>query len=820
MENEDKAFKLLANKRIAAEFFKQKLEMKRRMRKLKEMTIAFFFRLWAKKIFVLLLIVCFLWGGFTPKLVVIVSAETQGSYEVENMFLQFSSLKHHGEALGWSNPESEGAPDPSSWDHYQGLVRYPGKGVPIFYVTQNDDDDAILPGANDKGGYLHVIRFGTRPTTGERLRSNLQVIGRDTAETYPNPADTWLKSIRFDGSLVIDGTFLPAYVHPGGMAIIEDILFMALDTPRVDSSRPGQILLFDLSELANGRENPIPIQAIKLDHKIDNLGIVKLDDDYIIWVNGDGGRVTKFYKTSHNNLRDNNLELIKIQDWNPDSGDDYNGNGEPFPSGTGAHQSSALIRETAGSLYLIGMRNTGVLASSGTDYADLYRVDSKSDGSFKLTRLLTKHFYCVYDGGESGGAGSDMRIGNFRAAGNAYVSPSGELILYSIPHDDEDWADPDFTKLGEFRHWDVNRENSPLRLPTVDTKGPYSVNEGASVALNGFGGPPADRPWVELYDDDHWEDRSIVVDYDDQMNLELNNFNHLDNFNDKTSSVRWRSPIGLDIELFDDDNFRDRHIILRGTGETEYVADLETQVVVPGVVEHPGKRSGQELDFNDKTSSMRFVGNMPSSSLSINWDLDGDYLFGETGSSALYGNEVGSNPLFDASDLDGPSNVRVALKVTASGFATETTIVNIINVAPSVDAGPEIVVPLGQEVAFTATYTDPGEPWEDYNYTVNWGDKPISLIIPQPAYGGQISLSHLYSEEGIYTVTLRVTDKDGGVGTDNLTVKVGNFTSFELSWCNLYTVLVSNAPPIIIGTAATCIAVAVAVALYRRRRAH
>jgi hypothetical protein len=820
LENEDKPSKLPAITRITAEVSKQKSEIQRGVQKLKKTTPTFLLRAQAKKISVLLIVACFLGGSLAAKpfttlsaetQIAIASPETQGNYEVENMFLQFSSLKHHGEALGWSNPESQGAPDPSSSNHYQGLVRYPGKGVPIFYVTQKDDD---------KGGYLHIIRFGTRSTTGERLRSNLQIIGRDTAETYPDPADTWLKSIRFDGSLIIDGTFLPAYVHPGGMAIIEDILFMALDTPIVDSSPPGQIVLFDLSELANGRENPTPIQAIALNHKIDNLGIAKLNDDYIIWVNGDGGRVTKFYKTSSSNLRDNNLGLVKIQDWDPSSIDDYDGNGDPFPSGSGAHQSSALIRETGGDLYLIGMRHPGGLPWIGSDYADLYRVDSKPDGGFKLTHFLTKHFYCVYDGGQSGGTGSDMRIGNFAAAENAYVSPSGELILYSIPHDDEDWADPDFTKLGEFRHWDVNCENSPLRLPTVDAHGPYAVNEGASVTLNGFGGLPADRPWVELYDDNHWEDRSIMVDYDDRMNFELNNFNNLDNFNDKSSSVRWRSPVGLDIELYDDDNFRDRYIILRGTGETEYIADLETQVVVPGVVEHPGKGSGERLAFNDKTSSMRFVGNVLNYLLSINWDLDGDYLFGETGSSALYGDEVGSNPLFDASDLDGPSNVSVTLKVTGSDFVTETTIVNIINVPPFVDAGPDIVVPLGQEVAFTATYTDPGESWEEYNYTVNWGDKPISLIIPLPAYGGQISLSHLYSEEGIYTVKLRVTDKDGGVGTDNLKVKVGNFTSFELSWRNLYTVLISNAPPIIIGTAAACIAVAVGVALYRRRRAH
>jgi len=132
-----------------------------------------------------------------------VPSNAQGMFVVENALAQFASLKHQGEALAWTKSEADGAPDPSLYDHYQGLARYPGDGVPVFYVTQMDDDDG-----GKKGGYLLVVRFGTRPSTGERLRSNLLEKGADTRYTYPPEADTYVRHIRFDGSLVVPAVTL------------------------------------------------------------------------------------------------------------------------------------------------------------------------------------------------------------------------------------------------------------------------------------------------------------------------------------------------------------------------------------------------------------------------------------------------------------------------------------------------------------------------------------------------------------------------------------------------------------------------------------
>src|SRR5690606_8203046 len=61
-------------------------------------------------------------------------------------------------------------------------------------------DDATLPGALDKGGYLHVVRMTTRPSWGERLRSNVQRVGSDTEDTPPPAGDRWVRSLRFNGA--------------------------------------------------------------------------------------------------------------------------------------------------------------------------------------------------------------------------------------------------------------------------------------------------------------------------------------------------------------------------------------------------------------------------------------------------------------------------------------------------------------------------------------------------------------------------------------------------------------------------------------------
>jgi len=275
-----------------------------------------------------------------------------GNFVIFDSLNQFISLKHHGEALAWRNDESMGAPDPNLCDHYQGIVRYPGKGVPVFYVTQSDTTKSVSSGCligngYSNGGYLHIIRFGTRDQDGERLRSNVQTIGMDTEEVTPSASDTWVTSLRFDGNLSVPGG-LDAYKHPGGPVIIDDVLILPMDQPLDSGSDTAVLVFFDLAD----KLNPNPVQAIALDHSIDNLTVTKLmNESYLLWTNGDGGKDMNIYVIAANtDLAGGNVDIGNAILWDSSTG---LADGSSWPTDTGAHQSSTFYRNSDYTLFLL-----------------------------------------------------------------------------------------------------------------------------------------------------------------------------------------------------------------------------------------------------------------------------------------------------------------------------------------------------------------------------------------------------------------------------------------------------------------------------------
>jgi len=99
-----------------------------------------------------------------------------------------------------------------------------------------------------------------------------------------------------------------------------------------------------------------------------------------------------------------------------------------------------------------------------------------------------------------------------------------------------------------------------------------------------------------------------------------------------------------------------------------------------------------------------------------------------------------------------------------------TTTVTIRNFPPTVDAGTDERVGLGELVTLNTTFTDPGTdaPW---SYSVDWGDGSVdggsttSQSIPTAP-------SHTYAALGDYVVNVTVTDARGGAGSDHVTAMV------------------------------------------------
>lgn len=111
--------------------------------------------------------------------------------------------------------------------------------------------------------------------------------------------------------------------------------------------------------------------------------------------------------------------------------------------------------------------------------------------------------------------------------------------------------------------------------------------------------------------------------------------------------------------------------------------------------------------------------------------------------------------------------------LVSDGFDAGTAggILKIENVAPTVDAGPDVELESGQTLDVSADFSDKGVHDRPWSWTIDWGDgtddtgSTNNQFLP-------ISASHQVCEVGSQTVAVNVTDKDGGTGSDELTLTV------------------------------------------------
>ena len=143
------------------------------------------------------------------------------------------------------------------------------------------------------------------------------------------------------------------------------------------------------------------------------------------------------------------------------------------------------------------------------------------------------------------------------------------------------------------------------------------------------------------------------------------------------------------------------------------------------------------------------------------WDLDNNGTFETPGQGVSF------------AGLDGPSDHTVGVKVTDNGglSAVAVTTIHINNVPPKV--GTPVVSPEpsteGSSVTANASFNDPAGSFDEpYLCTVNYGDGSGNL--PGAVNGSTCTgPAHIYPTFGQYTVTIRITDKDGGANSNATT---------------------------------------------------
>jgi hypothetical protein len=716
--------------------------------------------------------------------------------DVEN---QYSLLTELPEPLGFN---LGGSPDPSSCKHYQAMVRVDGvDGTPFFLMTRSGNlpssvpsgilcDDS--PGETDHG-HLIVFRMVSRPKHGERLRSNRLRKGMVVNGTPPptgdkasiyftvvggNPRDP--DPARRPGVVVRDGDGNPpqrVYRHPGGMQVVGRMLAVALESPS-DASLPGtQIMFFDVSNPENPvfRSQYTPINgAGQTRASAGTVAITPLPSGrYLMMTTGGANTTWYYYRSTLNDLSSPNLS------W------DYVGSHPAPPGLLDPHQTLQFLRQgnIDGDLFLAGAR--GHWNRDDHDRLDLFLIKGDTPElipgeGLQLTIVSRGDRISPYP--TTGG----NRLANLAAASTFHVTPTGELLFYATQHDNEG---PDGSvTVGEWRHIDMARTDSPTRMPTVNVNGPFQVDEGGRVSLTGSFNAPSERAWIQLFHERDFggvdfHSQSVVVDYDGRALDDFDDFRFLEalpgypRLNDRARSLRWYAPAGCSIVAID-----------HGDGQTNLPETL-TLVGDNRVHSEPDllrvRNDANTDDIDSEIDAIEFRSGCDlyyNKPFELAWDLDRNGSFETSGTLAF----------FFATHLDGPAELDIPAQARHSYFgggptAQTTARVSVRNVRPQVtdfrldgvtgtlptDQQPNTLptVLMGLPVKVDATFTDAGVR-DHQSASLSWGDGSVeahtAFATFTDAFGGvtgSLSHSHRYATAGARRIELTVMDDDRGAGT-------------------------------------------------------
>ncbi len=208
------------------------------------------------------------------------------------------------------------------------------------------------------------------------------------------------------------------------------------------------------------------------------------------------------------------------------------------------------------------------------------------------------------------------------------------------------------------------------------------------------------------------------------------------------------------------------------------------------------------------TVAQLYVRNLVSNQAPVLPPFDRDFMLSESQSMHLtwefsdpdssrwtatvnYGDRSGVQPLalnadktFVLEHLWAPGSYNVTVEVTDDAGATGALVIHVVvsNVAPTVSLRATMDLAFTRTLDASGTFTDPGSRGETYTAFVNYGDgtttEPLVLgpYDASPLVGGSFTLHHTYATAGRYTVTVAVSDSNGGSTRASMLVSVGGYS--------------------------------------------
>jgi VCBS repeat-containing protein len=293
----------------------------------------------------------------------------------------------------------------------------------------------------------------------------------------------------------------------------------------------------------------------------------------------------------------------------------------------------------------------------------------------------------------------------------------------------------------------VNAVNDP---PTANAGGPYQVNEGDSVPLDGSGSDP---------------DQGDTLTYD--WDLDNNGSFETSGENPSFSAANIDGPATLTVVL----RVTDTQGATNTSNATVIVDNVAPTVTLQGPNEVDESATAERLyTFTVSDPGPDDDGAVIDKSCGLKGQIaDGSYSYDpQTGEGS-----------FRCIFPDGDATSEVSVKATdkdggSDADSEKVIIVQISNVNPTIDSvDSQSPINEGSSSTITVNASDPGDPDPlSYSFDCNGDGDYTDAGDKGPQASNSASCS--FADDGTYTVNVQVTDGDGGEDTDSTQVTVNN----------------------------------------------